>query len=234
MALLEIKDLDVFYGKVQALRKVSLLLEEGECVGVVGPVTSGKTTLLDSIVNLTDWRGRIVFDGVDLSKMSTMDIVKKLKISYATERNKIFPYMTVRDNLLVGAYSKREQVNENLKKVFELFPILKERQNQMAGTLSGGQQQMLALGKSLMLNPRMLLLDEPTLGLDISMVNKISESIHELKKMGTSLLIAEQNMVFTMRNAGRLYFLKAGEIVGETTAEGIKDYEEVRKLYFGF
>jgi len=233
MALLEIKDLDVFYGKAQALKKVSLFLEKGECIGVVGPVTAGKTTLLDSILHLTRWRGQITFDGVDLSKLTTMDIVKRLKISCAAERNKIFPYMNVRDNLLVGAYCERGSINENLKKVFELFPVLKERLNQMAGTLSGGQQQMLAFGKSLMLTPKMLLLDEPTLGLDVAVVRKISEVIRELRKMDVSILIAEQNLVFTAEHASRLYALKAGEVALETTPEGLKSDEEVRKIYFG-
>lgn len=233
MALLEIKNIDVFYGKIQALKKISLKVEEKECVGVIGPNGAGKSSLLDSVIGLTDRRGQIFFDGAELSKFYPWDIPKNMKIGYVTERRKIFTYMSVKDNLLVGAYNYKSLIRENLKRVFELFPILEERQNQEAGTLSGGEQQMLALGKALMANPKMLLLDEPTLGLAPIVVSKISDALNKLIESGVTILIAEQNVAFTLQHAKRIYVLENGEIIMSGTTDELKSDEYVRKAYFG-
>ena len=233
MSLLEIKDLDVYYGKIHALKKVSLNVGSSECVGVIGPNGAGKTTLLDSIVGLTKRYGQILYNGEDLTKLQPWDIIRKTRIGYVTERNKVFPYLSVKDNLLVGGYCAKDRLKENLERVFELFPILKERQHQLAGTLSGGEQQMLAIAKALMLEPKMLLLDEPTLGLAPAVISKISEAINNMREADISILIAEQNVTFTLMHANRVYVLESGSIVMSGTTDELKTDEYVKKAYFG-
>ena len=181
MALLEIKDLSVFYGKACSLSNVSLSVEKGEVVGIIGPNGAGKSTLLDSIIGLTDCEGQIVFDGNDLRQLSPTEAIRK-GIGYAPEARNLFSFMAVKDNLLVGAYRARERKEQNLRMVFELFPILEKRQNQEAKTLSGGEQQMLSLGRALMTNPRLLLVDEPTIGLAPLVCSEIAGVLQELKE----------------------------------------------------
>ena len=164
VALLSIGELDVFYGRAQALHGVSLEVEAGQIVAVVGPNGAGKSTLLDSIIGLTRRRGRIEFEGRDISRMAPARIVR-LGIGYAPERGNLFPFMGVKENLLVGAYRKRDAIEENLRTVFDLFPRLEERQSQETATQSGGERQMASLGRALMSSPRLLMVDEPTLGL---------------------------------------------------------------------
>jgi len=232
MAYLEVEELEVFYGKARALSEVSFTVERGECVGVIGPNGGGKSTLLDSIMGLTNWRGKIIFDGVNLNGLSPSQIVK-LKIGYSPERGDLFRFMNVKENLLVGGYCARREINENLEIVFKLFPVLRERFKQEAGTLSGGERQMLSLGRALMTNPKLLLLDEPTLGLAPVVIDPISEAIHNLGRMGATILIAEQNASFTLSCSDRIYLLERGGLVMGGTPEELKEDEYIRQTYFG-
>ena len=232
MAFLEVKDLKAFYGKAQALRGISFTVERGESIGIIGPNGSGKSTLLDTIIGLTTWDGQIIFDGIDLHELTPTEIVR-LKIGYVPERGHLFPFMNVRDTLLVGAYSSRENIEENLDTVFKLFPRLEERQKQEAKTLSGGERQMLSLAKSFMSTPKLLLLDEPTLGLAPIVISSISDVVENLKKMGVTILIAEQNVSFTLTHSKRIYLLERGTFTMEGTPEELKGEEYIRKTYFG-
>ncbi|HIE14055.1 TPA: ABC transporter ATP-binding protein [Candidatus Bathyarchaeota archaeon] len=229
--MLEIKDLHAFYGKAKILSGISLKVEKGESVGIIGPNGAGKSTLFKSIINLVDWRGKITFNGINLSIMSTSDIVK-MGISYVPEGRKILPFMSVRENLLIGAYHEIGVAEDRIKKVYELFPILKERADQKAKTLSGGEQQMLVLGRALMMNPKLLILDEPTLGLAPKVISSISDTLENIKKEVT-LLIGEQNVSFTLKHASKIYILENGKIVLEGTPEELKKYEYVARAYFG-
>jgi len=232
MAFLEVKNLEAYYGKAQALKGVSFSVEKGECIGIVGPNGAGKSTLLDSIIGLTDWRGQIIFGGVDLHGLPPREIIK-LGIGYAPERGNLFAYMNVKENLLVGAYLAREKIDESFGAVFEMLPTLDERQKQQAGTLSGGERQMLSLGRAWMSAPRLLLLDEPTLGLAPIVISKIAATIEGLKQRGATIIIAEQNVSFTVTHAERLYLLERGELTMGGTPEELKGEEYIRKTYFG-
>lgn len=232
MAFLDVKDLEVYYGKAQAIKNVSFSVEKGECVGIIGPNGAGKSSLLDSIIGLTDWRGEIIFDGVDLHGLPPRKIIK-LGIGYAPERGNLFPVMNVKDNLLVGAYLAREKLDESLEAVYEMVPLLEQRQKQQAGTLSGGERQMLSLGRAWMTDPRLLLLDEPTLGLAPIVISKLADTIEALKKRGATIIIAEQNVSFTAAHAERLYLLERGKLSKGRTAEEMKGDEYVKKTYFG-
>ena len=232
MAFLEVENLEVFYGKAQALKGVSFNVEKGECIGVIGPNGAGKSSLLDSIIGLTDWRGQIIFDGVDLHGLPPRKIIK-LGIGYAPERGNLFSVMNVKDNLLVGAYLAREKLDESLEAVYEMVPLLEERQKQQADTLSGGERQMLSLGRAWMSDPRLLLLDEPTLGLAPIVISKLAVTIEDLKKRGATIIIAEQNVSFTAAHAERLHLLERGKLSKGRTAEEMKGDEYVRKTYFG-
>ncbi len=232
MAFLEVENLEVFYGKAQALKGVSFNVEKGECIGVIGPNGAGKSSLLDSIIGLTDWRGQIIFDGVDLHGLPPRKIIK-LGIGYAPERGNLFSVMNVKDNLLVGAYLAREKLDESLEAVYEMVPLLEERQKQQADTLSGGERQMLSLGRAWMSDPRLLLLDEPTLGLAPIVISKLAVTIEALKKRGATIIIAEQNVSFTAAHAERLHLLERGKLSKGRTAEEMKGDEYVRKTYFG-
>lgn len=232
MAFLDVKDLEVYYGKAQAIKNVSFSVEKGECVGIIGPNGAGKSSLLDSIIGLTDWRGEIIFDGADLHGLPPRKIIK-LGIGYAPERGNLFPVMNVKDNLLVGAYLAREKLDESLEAVYEMVPLLEQRQKQQAGTLSGGERQMLSLGRAWMTDPRLLLLDEPTLGLAPIVISKLAVTIEDLKKRGATIIIAEQNVSFTSAHAERLYLLERGELTMGGTTEEMKGEEYVRKTYFG-
>jgi len=232
MSFLEVRNLEAYYGKAQALKGVSFNVEKGECIGIVGPNGAGKSTILDSIVGLTYWEGEIIFDGVSLQGLRTKEIIK-LGIGYAPERGNLFPYMNVRENLLVGAYLARDKIRENFATVFEMLPLLRERQKQKAITLSGGERQMLSLGRAWMLNPRLLLLDEPTLGLAPIVISRISTTIKGLKKRGATIIITEQNVSFTANHAEKLYLLERGRIVMGGTPQDLRREEYIRKTYFG-
>jgi branched-chain amino acid transport system ATP-binding protein len=232
MAFLEVKDLEVFYGKACALSGISFSVEGGQCVGIIGPNGAGKSTLLDSIMGLTNWRGEIIFDGVNLRGLTPSQIVK-LKIGYSPERGGLFRFMNVKENLLVGAYCARGEINENLRTVFKLFPVLQQRLKQEAGTLSGGERQMLSLGKALMTSPKLLLLDEPTLGLAPVVVAGIFQAIDNLRKMGVTIVVAEQNASFTLSFSDKIYLLERGRLLVGGTPEELKGDDYVRKTYFG-
>ncbi len=232
MAFLEVKDLEAFYGQARALSGISFTMEKGECVGIIGPNGAGKSTLLSSIVGLVNWHGQIIFDGVDTRKLSPTKIVR-LKVGYAPERGNIFGYMDVRDNLLVGGYSARDEIEKNLNTVFDLFPILKARQKQEAGTLSGGERQMLSLARVFMSSPKLMLLDEPTLGLAPIVIGHISKAIEDLKGMGFTVLIAEQNALFTLKHSERIYLLERGRFTMEGTPKELQEEEYIRQTYFG-
>lgn len=232
MAFLEVENLTAYYGKAQALKDVSFSVEKGGCIGIIGPNGAGKSTLLDSIIGLTHWEGKIIFDGVDLHGLPPRKIIK-LGIGYAPERGNLFPFMTVKDNLSVGAYLARDKMEENFASVYEMLPLLEERQKQHAGTLSGGERQELSLGRAWMTSPRLLLLDEPTLGLAPIVIAKIAETIEDLRKRGATIIIAEQNVSFTSAHAERLYLMERGTLTMGGTAEELKGEEYVRKTYFG-
>lgn len=181
---------------------------------------------------MTHWEGEIIFAGIGLHGLRTKEIIK-LGIGYAPERGNLFPYMNVRENLLVGAYLARDKIRKNFATVFEMLPLLNERQKQKAITLSGGERQMLSLGRAWMLSPRLLLLDEPTLGLAPIIISKIGVTIENLKKRGATIIIAEQNVSFTSNHAGKLYLLERGKIVMEGTPQELQSEEYIRKTYFG-
>jgi branched-chain amino acid transport system ATP-binding protein len=232
MAFLEVKDVEAYYGQARALNGITFSMEKGECVGIIGPNGAGKSTLLSSIVGLVNWQGHIVFDGVDTHKLSPTKIVR-LKVGYAPERGNIFGYMNVRDNLLVGGYSAQNEIDKNLETVFELCPILKARQKQEAGTLSGGERQMLSLARVFMSSPKLMLLDEPTLGLAPIVIGHISKAIEDLKGMGFTVLIAEQNALFTLKHSERIYLLERGRFTMEGTPKELQEEEYIRQTYFG-
>jgi branched-chain amino acid transport system ATP-binding protein len=233
MAFLKIKDLEAFYGKACSLNKVSLTVEKGETVGIIGPNGAGKSTLLDSIIGLTDCYGQILFDGNDLGQLSPSQIIG-LGIGYAPERRNLFPFMSVKENLLVGAYRAKKELEKNLKRVFELFPILEKRQNQEAGTQSGGEQQMLSLGRALMSNPRLLLVDEPTLGLAPLVCLEIADVLRDLKKhKGITIVITEQNVNFTLTLAEEIYLLETGRVKMKGKPEELKQESYIQETYFG-
>jgi branched-chain amino acid transport system ATP-binding protein len=232
MAFLEVTDLEVYYGKACALRDVSFTIEEGKCVGIIGSNGAGKTTLLDAILGIVDWHGEIIFNDESLRKLPSREIVKR-KVGYAPERGSIFPGMSVKDNLLVGGYLNRKNITRNLDMVFDLFPILKTRQKQQSDTLSGGERQMLSLGRAFMTGPKLILLDEPTLGLAPIVIGHISEAINSLKETGFTILIAEQNASFTIEHADRIYILERGTITAEGTAQELGEEEYIREAYFG-
>lgn len=233
MAFLKIRDLEAFYGKACSLSKVSLTVEKGETVGIIGPNGAGKSTLLDSIIGLTDCYGQILFDGNDLGQLTPTQIIG-LGIGYAPERRNLFPFMSVKENLLVGAYRAKKELEKNLKRVFELFPILEKRQNQEAGTQSGGEQQMLSLGRALMSNPRLLLVDEPTLGLAPLVCLEIAEVLRDLKKhRGITIVITEQNVNFTLTLAEEIYLLETGRVKMKGKPEELKQESYIQETYFG-
>jgi branched-chain amino acid transport system ATP-binding protein len=233
MAFLEITDLDVFYGKAQSLHGVSLNVEAGSIVGIIGPNGAGKSTLLDSIIGLTTRKGSILFDGHDLSTLAPARIVN-LGIGYAPERGNLFPFMGVKDNLLVGAYRARDKIDENLRMVFDLFPVLEQRQTQDTHTQSGGERQMVSLGRALMTSPKLLLVDEPTIGLAPKVCLEIAAVLKRLnKELGLTIVITEQNVNFAMSLAQEIYLLEAGYVRLKGTPEQLQNEEQLREAYFG-
>ncbi|MFN2158624.1 MAG: ABC transporter ATP-binding protein [Anaerolineales bacterium] len=235
MALLEVQDIHCYYGNIHALNGVSLTVEEGEIVTLIGANGAGKTTTLRAISGLLPPRsGTITYEGEDLSKYQTHQIVYK-NISMVPEGRGIFAKLTVSENLDMGAFSRndKEGIEEDRKRVFKLFPRLEERLTQVAGTLSGGEQQMLATGRALMTRPKLLLLDEPSMGLAPVLVESIFETIEEINKEGTTILLVEQNAQMALSVANRGYVLQTGEIVLDDSATNLKQNEMVQKAYLG-
>jgi branched-chain amino acid transport system ATP-binding protein len=234
MALLELEDVHTFYGTIEALKGISITVEEGECVTLIGSNGAGKSTTLRSISGLTPPRvGSIRFKGKEIGETPPQDIVQ-LGISLSPEGRKIFPRMTVRENLDLGAYLRRDaDVNQDLERVYDLFPRLKERERQKAGTMSGGEQQMLAMGRALMARPEVLLLDEPSMGLAPVLVERIYETVEEINKQGTTILLVEQNANFGLSVSARAYVLETGKIALSDESAKLRENPEVQRAYLG-
>jgi branched-chain amino acid transport system ATP-binding protein len=235
MALLEVNNIHTYYGKIHALKGISLTVEEGEIVTLIGANGAGKTTTLRTISGLIRPRvGNIVFDGEDIAKYSAHELVFK-GIAMVPEGRGIFAKMTVRENLELGAYVRNDKdgIKKDLEWVFELLPRLKERQKQIAGTLSGGEQQMLATARSLMARPRLLLMDEPSMGLAPILVEGIFDTIKQINEDGTTILLVEQNATMALDIANRGYVLQTGEIVLSDSAANLQKNEMVQKAYLG-
>jgi len=234
MPMLEMEDVHTFYGNIEALKGISLTVEEGEIVTLIGSNGAGKSTTLRSISGLTPPRvGSIKFKGKDVGETPPQEIVRQ-GISLSPEGRKIFPRMTVRENLDLGAYLRRDlDVQSDLERVFDLFPRLKEREKQKAGTMSGGEQQMLAMGRALMARPQMLLLDEPSMGLAPVLVERIYETVEEINKQGTTILLVEQNANFALGVSNRAYVLEVGAITLTDDSEKLRENPEVQRAYLG-
>jgi branched-chain amino acid transport system ATP-binding protein len=235
MALLEIEGLDAAYGRIRALQDVTLHVDQGEIVTLIGANGAGKTTTLRSISGLIrPTKGSIRFDGQDLLKLSPDEIVK-LGISHSPEGRRVFARMTIRENLELGAYTRasKAEIEEDFETVFATFPRLKERITQKAGTLSGGEQQMLAIGRALMSRPRVLLLDEPSLGLSPILVQTIFKVIKDINARGTTVLLIEQNARQALSIAARGYVLEVGKIAFADSAKNLMSSEAVRAAYLG-
>lgn len=233
--LLEIKDLSVHYGVIQALKGVSLEVDEGEIVSLIGANGAGKTTLLQTISGLLKKSsGDILFMGNSLNKTNTKNIVK-LGITQVPEGRHIFPEMSVYENLLMGAYLRKDKegIKEDLKKVYQRFPRLKDRSSQDASTLSGGEQQMLAMGRALMARPKILLLDEPSMGLAPILVKEIFSIIQDINAQGTTILLVEQNAKMALSIANRAYVMETGNIVMSGSGEELIHSEAIQKAYLG-
>jgi branched-chain amino acid transport system ATP-binding protein len=235
MALLEVEQIDASYGHVRALRGVSLRVEQGEIVALIGANGAGKTTTLRTISGLVrPNRGRILFDGREITHTRPNDIVK-LGIGHAPEGRRLFTRLSVYDNLLLGAFTRRDRagIAEDLERVYALFPRIRERRTQLAGTLSGGEQQMLAVGRALMARPRLLMLDEPSLGLAPLLQETIFRTLAEINAQGTPVLLVEQNANRALEIAHRAYVLETGSIVMQGTGRELLASEEVQRAYLG-
>jgi branched-chain amino acid transport system ATP-binding protein len=233
MPLLEVENIHSFYGHIQALRGVSLVVEEGEVVTLIGSNGAGKTTTLRSIHGvLPPKEGKVIFDGEEIQGTPAHDMISK-GIAQSPEGRKIFARMTVRENLEMGAYHRTDDIREDMERVFDLFPRLKERIKQEAGTMSGGEQQMLAIGRALMSRPKLLLLDEPSMGLAPVLVERIFQIIQEINKQGTTILLVEQNANVALEIATRGYVLETGAVVNSAPAEKLRQDPKVREAYLG-
>ncbi|MGD0652005.1 MAG: ABC transporter ATP-binding protein [Verrucomicrobiia bacterium] len=233
--LLQISDLHAGYGPTEVLKGISVTVNEGEIVTVLGANGAGKSTTLMTICGVNHCRrGRIMFDGAQIQNTPPHEIVRR-GISQVPEGRHIFPRLTVRENLEMGAFQRHDghRINADLERVFSSFPILKERQNQLGGTLSGGEQQMLAISRALMARPRLLLLDEPSLGLAPMIVTKIFDIIRGINQQGTTILLVEQNANMALHVAHRGYVLETGRIVLHDTAQNLMNNEQVKKSYLG-
>jgi branched-chain amino acid transport system ATP-binding protein len=234
--MLEIKNIDTYYGNIQALHEVSINVKQGEIITLIGANGAGKTTTLMSISSIVNPKnGEIVFNGDVISKMKPDDIVKRGLI-HVPEGRHIFPYLTVMENLDLGAFLRKDkaQIKKDLDHVFELFPRLHERRNQQGGTLSGGEQQMLAISRALMAKPKLLLLDEPSLGLAPIIVRQIFDIIKRINEEdGTTIFLVEQNANLALKIADRGYVMENGHITLEDTAENLLVNEDVKKAYLG-
>ena len=234
MAMLDVKDLNVYYGKIHAIKNISLTVEEGELVSLIGANGAGKTSLLTAIMGQIPSTGQISFEGQAVHGNGTMEIVRN-GMTMVPEGRRVFPRTSVMDNLLLGAYSRKdkENVKGDLNKIFEMFPRLLERKNQLAGTLSGGEQQMLAMGRALMSRPRLLLLDEPSMGLSPRLVDQVFDTIVSINKSGTTIVLVEQNANQALRVAKRGYVIETGEIVLSDDADKLLSNPQVKEAYLG-
>ena len=235
MAMLTVENLNVYYGMIHALKDVSFHVEEGEIVALIGANGAGKTTTLQTVSGMLQAKsGSVHFENQDITKMPSHRIVQ-LGISPVPEGRRMFANLTVYENLRMGAYTRKDkkEIEESLARVYERFPRLKERTRQLAGTLSGGEQQMLAMGRALMSNPRLLLLDEPSMGLSPLLVSEIFDIIESISKQGVTILLVEQNAKKALSIADRGYVLETGSIVMEDSAQALLNNEAIKKAYLG-
>jgi branched-chain amino acid transport system ATP-binding protein len=235
MALLEVTDVHTFYGNIEALKGISLEVEEGECVTLIGSNGAGKSTTLRSISGLTPPRqGSIRFSGREITETPPQEIVS-MGVSQSPEGRHVFPRMSVQENLLLGAYLRKDAdgIQSDLDRVYSLFPRLKERERQKGGTMSGGEQQMLAIGRALMARPELLLLDEPSMGIAPILVERIYETIAEINRQGTTILLVEQNANFALEVSSRGYVLETGKVTVSDKSSALRENPEVQRAYLG-
>lgn len=235
MSMLKVNDLQVYYGVIQAIKGISFEVEQGEVIALIGANGAGKTTTLQTITGLIEPKaGSIEFEGKNLHKVPSHKIVE-MGMAHVPEGRRIFSELTVLENLKMGAYTRKDKqgIQETLKMVYQKFPRLEERKNQVGGTLSGGEQQMLAMGRALMSNPKIILMDEPSMGLSPIFVSEIFSIIEEISKSGTTVLLVEQNAKKALSIADRAYVLETGKIVLEGEAQKLLNDDSVKKAYLG-
>lgn len=235
MAMLEVKDLNVYYGMIQALKGISFEVNEGEVIALIGSNGAGKTTTLHALTGLVPAKsGSILFEGQDIRKIPGHKIVS-MGMAHVPEGRRVFAQLSVYENLKMGAYTRKdkEEIKQTLEMVYTRFPRLKERKNQLAGTLSGGEQQMLAMGRALMSHPKIILMDEPSMGLSPIFVNEIFDIIQEVSKSGTTVLLVEQNAKKALSIANRAYVLETGKIVTSGDAKELMNDDAIKKAYLG-
>jgi branched-chain amino acid transport system ATP-binding protein len=233
--MLEVKNLQVYYGVIQAIKDVSFTVNEGEVIALIGANGAGKTTILHTITGLIAAKsGEVIYEGTDLQKIPAHKIVS-MGIAHVPEGRHVFAQLSVYENLLMGAFTRKDkaEIEESLASVYQRFPRLKERKNQLAGTLSGGEQQMLAMGRALMSKPKIVLMDEPSMGLSPILVGEIFDIIKSISKSGTTVLLVEQNAKKALSIADRAYVLETGKIVLTDDAKKLMDNELVKKAYLG-
>lgn len=235
MAMLEIKDIEVYYGMIQAIKGISFEVNKGEVIALIGANGAGKTTILHTITGLLSPKcGEVLFEGKDITKVPAHKIVS-LGMAHVPEGRRVFAELTVYENLKMGAYTRKnkEEIEQTLDMVYQRFPRLSERKNQLAGTLSGGEQQMLAMGRALMSHPKIIVMDEPSMGLSPILVNQIFDIIEEVSKSGTTVLLVEQNAKKALSIADRAYVLETGKIVLEGDAKELMNDDSIKKAYLG-
>ncbi len=235
MAMLEIKDLEVYYGVIQAIKGISFEVNQGEVIALIGANGAGKTTTLHTITGLiSPKKGSVVFEGKDITKTPAHKIVS-MGMAHVPEGRRVFAELSVYENLKMGAYTRKDknEIEESLANVYKRFPRLEERRNQMAGTLSGGEQQMLAMGRALMSRPKIILMDEPSMGLSPILVNEIFDIIRSVSESGTTVLLVEQNAKKALSIADRAYVLETGRITMEGNAKDLLEDDSIKKAYLG-
>lgn len=235
MAMLEVKDLEVYYGMIQAIKGVSFEVNKGEVIALIGANGAGKTTILHTVTGLIAPKaGTILFEGKDITKVPAHKIVS-MGMAHVPEGRRVFSELSVYENLKMGAYTRKDknEIEESLSNVYKRFPRLEERKNQLAGTLSGGEQQMLAMGRALMSKPQIILMDEPSMGLSPIMVNEIFDIIQAVSESGTTVLLVEQNAKKALSIADRAYVLETGNIVLEGKAKDLLEDDSIKKAYLG-
>lgn len=235
MAMLEVKDLEVYYGMIQAIKGISFEVNKGEVIALIGANGAGKTTTLHTITGLlSPKKGSVMFGGKDITKIPAHKIVS-MGMAHVPEGRRVFADLSVYENLKLGAYTRKdkENLNKDLESIYERFPRLAERKNQSAGTLSGGEQQMLAMGRALMSKPSIILMDEPSMGLSPILVNEIFDIIESISKSGTTVLLVEQNAKKALSIADRAYVLETGKIVTSGKASELLEDDSIKKAYLG-
>ncbi len=235
MAMLEVKDLEVYYGVIQAIKGVSFHVEKGEVIALIGANGAGKTTILHTVTGLiSPKKGSVIFEGKDITKVPAHKIVS-MGMAHVPEGRRVFAELSVYENLKMGAYTRTDkaEIEDSLKNVYKRFPRLEERKNQMAGTLSGGEQQMLAMGRALMSKPGIILMDEPSMGLSPILVNEIFDIIRSVSESGTTVLLVEQNAKKALSIADRAYVLETGNITLEGNAKALLEDDSIKKAYLG-